>query len=348
MLILCAFAKDTEMLHSQHTVSQTVKLKCDSKGSTMLILAPSAAPSFVVTGMNQARRLGKSFSNVQISKIYASDLKRAHWTALQIATQNASLLSALSSGETSSSSGAANREPEQRGATLASEAGNGLEGETEEDIAETEPGPSSVLSTDRVGSASVDPMSGDAAAPSAGFDPMSGGIVPGGASVTFASAAAVAASPEYDDDFSCSSSAAASSPVRSRAPRISSSSVISASSSSSLSGLSDSLEERLSQTVSTTPLLREQFFGLAEGQNWKTGYATSSSSFHNRGYRFEQGESLQDVHARAEQIMKRCVLPWLVKAAREGRHEHVVLVAHGIVRQIYRWHGDSAAGGLDC
>ena len=45
--------------------------------------------------MNQARRLGKSLQDVYITKIYASDLKRAHWTALQIATQNKSLLARL-------------------------------------------------------------------------------------------------------------------------------------------------------------------------------------------------------------------------------------------------------------
>jgi len=49
--------------------------------------------------MNQARRLGKSLENEPISKIYASDLKRAHWTALQIATQNKSLLARLEEEE---------------------------------------------------------------------------------------------------------------------------------------------------------------------------------------------------------------------------------------------------------
>ena len=270
--------------------------------------------------MNQARRLGKSFSSVQISKIYASDLKRAHWTALQIATQNASLLSALSPASTTASI----REPEgsSRKATLVTEGTNNLEGETEEEIVETEPGPSSYMSTDREGAAS--------------FDPMSGGTVPstGSGSTAGSSYANAVGSSEYEDDFSCSSSAAASSPIRGSTASSSTPASIQqprTSASSASSSSTHGNEERLAQTVTTTPLLREQFFGLAEGQNWKTGYATSSSSFHNRSYKFEGGESLQDVHARAEEIMQRCVLPWLVRATMGKKKEHVVLVAHGIV-----------------
>ncbi|CAD6582752.1 MAG: hypothetical protein CYPHOPRED_002114 [Cyphobasidiales sp. Tagirdzhanova-0007] len=58
---------------------------------------------------------------------------------------------------------------------------------------------------------------------------------------------------------------------------------------------------------------------------------------HNRAYCFEQGESLEDVHVRAGEVVERCVVPWLVRGARStgeregGREEHVVLVAHGIM-----------------
>ena len=89
--------------------------------------------------------------------------------------------------------------------------------------------------------------------------------------------------------------------------------------------------------MTTTPLLREQFFGLAEGQNWRSGFASKSNDSHlNRGYCFKQGESLDDVHRRAKEVVERIVIPWLVRSAKnEGwkqeRTEHVVLVAHGIV-----------------
>lgn len=250
-------------------------------------------------GMNQARRLGKSFEDVYIAKIYASDLKRAHWTALQIATQNKSLLERLNEEDIDAQAVAAEEEVSaqtgtgdtprrsdsfnDKGENDNDDETNELADEDEEAIATTSAGPSSLLSTDRAG-----------------------GAVPQDS--------------DYSDDFTCSSSAAASSPM-----------------SGSAHGAAQSqrgLEQQralLGETVTTTPLLREQFFGLAEGQNWRTGYATSSNSHHNRKYKFEQGESLEDVHARAREIVERCVVPWLVKAWRAGRDEHVVLVAHGIM-----------------
>ena len=242
--------------------------------------------------MNQARRLGKSFEDVYISKIYASDLKRAHWTALQIATQNKSLLAKLEQevpkgeGSSQSETVAASRPSsslEQNGiSTPDRDTGEQLD---EDQIAETSAGPSSIATTDR----------------------------------SYSSAATV---PDYIDDFSCSSSAAASSPVPS--PTTATGRTAPA-----------SLEALLPKTVTTTNKLREQYFGLAEGQSWKSGFATSSGSYHNRGYKFEQGESLEDVHERAQEIIKRVVMPWLVKSAKnsDGRKEHVVLVAHGIVNR---------------
>jgi broad specificity phosphatase PhoE len=243
--------------------------------------------------MNQARRLGKSLEDVYISKIYASDLKRAHWTALQIATQNKSLLARLE--ETASSSGAGSS---QFVTPTTSRPSSSLDTNTtstpdqpddseeqmeQEDLVETTAGPSSLASTDRLYS-NVNPSS------------------------------------DYNDDFSCSSSAAASSPVPSPT-------------SATSRAAPNHAEALLPKTVTTTNKLREQYFGLAEGQNWKTGFATSANSYHNRGYKFEQGESLEDVHARAQEILHRCVVPWLVKCSKQqgDRKEHVVLVAHGIV-----------------
>lgn len=251
--------------------------------------------------MNQARRLGKSLENEYISKIYASDLKRAHWTALQIATQNKSLLAKLEESDQKNGNGHTGGLdlPSSSSTRPSSSLNKGKdadktidEGQDEQAIAETSAGPSSLASTDR----------------------------------------APASDSTYLDDHSCSSSAAASSPIP--AP----------SSPSSSSGISPSAA-RLPKTVTTTPLLREQFFGSAEGQNWRTGYATSSNSHHNRAYCFPQGESLEDVHRRAKEIVQRCVVPWLVKSAQntQGKKEHVVLVAHGIVsrggRQAYVYAG---------
>lgn len=237
--------------------------------------------------MNQARRLGKSFEDVHISKVYSSDLKRAHWTALQIATQNKSLLAQLEEsreGATDTAVGAEGTSafalPSSLGVNEAPNADRDLDPEA---LQESTAGPSSLATTDR----------------------------------TFAS---VTVGPEYSDDFSCSSSAAASSPVPS--PR-------------STSGPSFHSSSRafLPRTVTTTNKLREQFFGLAEGQNWKTGFATSSNMYHNRAYKFEQGESLEDVHARAQEIIHRCIVPWLVKSSKnaENKQDHIVIVAHGIV-----------------
>lgn len=237
--------------------------------------------------MNQARRLGKSFEDVHISKIYASDLKRAHWTALQIATQNKSLLNRLqgelSEGLAEGHTPATSRPSsslEQNGIPTADRTSGDLD---QEEIAETSAGPSSMATTDR----------------------------------TYSN---VTTLPDYTDDHSCSSSAAASSPVPSP---------------TTATGRTapTSLEALLPKTVTTTNKLREQYFGLAEGQSWKTGFATSANSYHNRGYKFEQGESLEDVHERAQEIVQRCVIPWLVKSAKnaEGNKEHIVLVAHGIV-----------------
>lgn len=129
----------------------------------------------------------------------------------------------------------------------------------------------------------------------------------------------------YNDDFTLSSSAAASSPV----------SAIRFGNGYPSSAL-DAAAASLASTVTTTPLLREQYFGLAEGQSWRSGYATSANAHHNRGYKFEAGESLEDVHARAREVLKRCVVPWIVTAAqhrgpRGAEGEHVVLVAHGIM-----------------
>jgi len=265
--------------------------------------------------MNQARRLGRSFAEVAISKIYASDLKRAHWTALQIATQNRGLLANVKEEGAGKGNGEAQEvgtsasEQEVRSSDSSSrrrrssgqDCRNDLDDETEDEIACNSAGPHSLVSTDR------------------GFSE---------ADLDYADS----------DDFTISSSAAASSPVPSTSTSTSTTTATSSSlptsscpSTPSSSSTAPVASAANTYTVTTTPLLREQFFGAAEGQSWHTGYTVTTSSYHNRAYKFEQGESLEDVQARAKEIVGRCVLPWLVNAAREGKEEHVVLVAHGIM-----------------
>lgn len=127
--------------------------------------------------MNQARRLGKSFENVAITKIYASDLKRAHWTSLQIATQNkglqaqfASYVSSCSHDAQTSSTSTSLSSPlaglgrrngtdestplstpvKQTASRSSSMRNNGDDAPNPAEVADTTAGPRSIVSTDRV------------------------------------------------------------------------------------------------------------------------------------------------------------------------------------------------------
>lgn len=183
-----------------------------------------------------------------------------------------------------------------------------LTSESEEEIAETCAGPSSLASTDR--------KQGKQKASKKQNGNRSY------ASVAIPTAAGDPDSDEYDDDFSASSSAAASSPSTPSSPSTDTRSVPTPHS-----------------LVTTTPLSREQFFGNAEGKSWKDGYTMSAGgggSYYNRGFKFDEGESLEDVARRAKEVVERCVLPWLIRAEKDkgkedSRQEHIVIVAHGIV-----------------
>ncbi|KAI0697909.1 phosphoglycerate mutase-like protein [Cytidiella melzeri] len=93
---------------------------------------------------------------------------------------------------------------------------------------------------------------------------------------------------------------------------------------------------------SSSPLLREQHFGIAEGKPW-TWDTTPGLSLedhyaqglfpvmYQRADAFPDGESLDDVAVRAEQAVKDLILSNVRKAAREGKKGlHVAIVSHGI------------------
>ncbi|KAK4049287.1 hypothetical protein OIV83_004224 [Microbotryomycetes sp. JL201] len=99
--------------------------------------------------------------------------------------------------------------------------------------------------------------------------------------------------------------------------------------------------------VIVSPLLREQFFGLAEGSPWNSGAYSSHHlpwEDHRQFKLAEHAESLNQVGKRADLVLRHFVLPHVVQAAKEfdqqqsrhgqddnqsGQH-HVLLVAHGI------------------
>ena len=92
----------------------------------------------------------------------------------------------------------------------------------------------------------------------------------------------------------------------------------------------------------SSPLLREQHFGIAEGKPW-TYTMTSNLSLeehyaqgvfpvtNGRGEGFPEGETLNDVAGRAEQAIQDFVLSNVRKAAEQGKKGlHIAIVSHGI------------------
>ncbi|ORY88465.1 histidine phosphatase superfamily [Leucosporidium creatinivorum] len=86
--------------------------------------------------------------------------------------------------------------------------------------------------------------------------------------------------------------------------------------------------------LTVSPLLREQFFGLAEGEPWDAGRFSSTHlpwEDHRKFKLAPHAESLNDVGRRADWVLREFVLPHLLLAEQEGTEDqHVVLVAHGI------------------
>lgn len=95
--------------------------------------------------------------------------------------------------------------------------------------------------------------------------------------------------------------------------------------------------------VDTTPLLREQHFGIAEGKPWsaattpETILSTKTKQelyaegvypvIYARNEKFPYGESLNDLAKRAEDALRACVLPHLVE---EQQDANIGIVSHGL------------------
>ncbi|GAA5908480.1 hypothetical protein JCM6882_001278 [Rhodosporidiobolus microsporus] len=91
----------------------------------------------------------------------------------------------------------------------------------------------------------------------------------------------------------------------------------------------------------TSPLLREQFFGEAEGAPWDAGrYSSAHLPWEDhRAFRLApNAESLNDVAHRADLVLRHFVIPHVLSTASvpsssstfEGGQHHILLVAHGI------------------
>lgn len=88
--------------------------------------------------------------------------------------------------------------------------------------------------------------------------------------------------------------------------------------------------------------IREQNFGIAEGQRWTMSVEPNKTleqhfaegkfpMLDGRDEKFTNGESLDDLALRAARAINELVMPHVWKAAREGRKGvHVAIVSHGL------------------
>jgi broad specificity phosphatase PhoE len=102
---------------------------------------------------------------------------------------------------------------------------------------------------------------------------------------------------------------------------------------------------RAAQQAPTPPLiksslLREQYFGIAEGKDWiyrEPGFSLEEelargryADLCTRSEKFPEGESREDVARRSDEAITTFLLPYLWQAAREGNHgTHVAIISHG-------------------
>lgn len=91
-------------------------------------------------------------------------------------------------------------------------------------------------------------------------------------------------------------------------------------------------------------LLREQHWGIAEGKPalWKLSKedaSTNLKTLHARGVyprlvgrkeKFPEGESADDLAARADKAVNELLMPMIWKSVREGTRENVAVVSHGL------------------
>ncbi|TDL23226.1 phosphoglycerate mutase-like protein [Rickenella mellea] len=91
-----------------------------------------------------------------------------------------------------------------------------------------------------------------------------------------------------------------------------------------------------------SPLLREQNFGIAEGQKWSSRFDSNMTLEEHikrgiypvlpgRVQKFPDGESLNDVQARTEQAIDEIVMPYVREGAKPGcQGAHIAIVSHGL------------------
>ncbi|KAG2125013.1 phosphoglycerate mutase-like protein [Suillus bovinus] len=91
----------------------------------------------------------------------------------------------------------------------------------------------------------------------------------------------------------------------------------------------------------TIESIKEQNFGVAEGKPWYSPDNRTSKSLSeymsegkyptpNPGERFTNGESDEDLAARAMQAVDEVIMPHVRSAVQAGRAEHIALVSHGL------------------
>jgi broad specificity phosphatase PhoE len=95
--------------------------------------------------------------------------------------------------------------------------------------------------------------------------------------------------------------------------------------------------------IEISPLLREQHYGLGEGQRYDVRRVPGLSlaehfargkfpPLYSRSERFPEGESLEDVARRAEEAVEQFAIPYIQNAAKEGRDGmNVAVVSHGLL-----------------
>ncbi|KZT65800.1 phosphoglycerate mutase-like protein [Daedalea quercina L-15889] len=94
--------------------------------------------------------------------------------------------------------------------------------------------------------------------------------------------------------------------------------------------------------LTTSPLLREQHWGIAEGKPWIMEFQPGLSLeehfarglypvLQSRSQRFPEGESLDDLAARAKKAVDELLMPYVWSAARGGEEGlHIAIVSHGL------------------
>lgn len=92
----------------------------------------------------------------------------------------------------------------------------------------------------------------------------------------------------------------------------------------------------------SSPLLKEQNFGIAEGNKWVFGRESGLTDVDHwakgifpvldgRQDKFPEGESLDDLRDRARQAVKELLVPIVRNAVKEKKENvHVALVSHGL------------------